>query len=222
MKYVMAYSGRRDPALLEEGVHRDTLSAECRAAALELMSGVAKGWEKIDLARWLTGPYARATRHCQAGERIIREGHGPLASSTIEELMTSTRTRVLAALEKAALSDGSLDFTKDVVDRGFVRRAWDTDGMEAWVPVDASRMRLIDRVRSLFVADYLNDPVSYGALYVCHRCENIVFDEAARRLGICGRHRISGIVARNDDDDNDNVYIGDLVMLPPPFAAKAK
>ena len=49
--------------MLEEGATRESVSAECRAAALEFMAGVASGWEKIDLAQWLTGPYAHAARH---------------------------------------------------------------------------------------------------------------------------------------------------------------
>ena len=208
MKYVMAFGGsRRSPARLEDGVTRASVADECRAAALEFMAGVAAGWQKIDLARWLAGSYAHATRHCQHGERTLVAGGSARAPasvdpSRIDELLTSTRGRMLAALERAALSDGALELADELIDRGFVRRAIDEDGMEVWIPVDGARMRLHDRVRALFVADYLNDPVAYRALYVCHRCESVVFDEGARQIGMCSAHRrLSGIVFRNDETD---------------------
>src|SRR5690606_27876075 len=116
-------------------------------------------------------------------------------SPRIDDLLTSTRGRMLAALEKAALSDGELEGAGELIDRGFVRRAIDEDGVAVWIPVDGARMRLHDRVRALFVADYLNDPVAYRSLYVCHRCEAVVFDEGAREIGMCSLHkRMSGIV----------------------------
>jgi hypothetical protein len=168
------------------------------------MAGVASGWEKMDLARWLTGPYAQATRHSQHGERTLVTSSEPAPSSVspqnIDLLLASTRSRMLAA-EKAALSDGALELADEVIDRGFVRRAIDEEGMEVWVPVDAARMRLLDRLRALFVADYLDDPITYRSLYVCHRCEAVVFDEGARQIGMCSAHRrMSGIIFRNEDE----------------------
>jgi hypothetical protein len=67
------------------------------------------------------------------------------------------------------------------------------------VPVDGARVRLRERVQSLFAADYLNAPYTYADLFVCHRCEAIVFDEHTKRVGICGAHRTSGTVPREAD-----------------------
>jgi hypothetical protein len=200
----MAFAGpRRGPALLEEGATRESVSAECREAALAFMAGVANGWEKLDLARWLVGPYARAARHCQHGERTRLAQGAPVDAGTIEELLTSTRGRLLAALETAALEDGSLDLAESAIECGHVRRAMDEDGTEVWIPVDGARMRLRDRLGALFVADYLNDPAAYGSLYVCHRCEAVVFDEGARQLGMCSAHRrMSGIVPKSEESSS--------------------
>lgn len=207
MKYVVAFGARRrGPALLEGGATRATVAAACRAAALDFMAGVAGGWTKIDLARWLTGPYAWATRHCRHGERtLVSDGSdaapSSLAPERIDALLASTRGRVLMALKKAALSGGVLELAEEVIDQGFVRRAVDEDAMEVWVPVDVSRMRLLDRVQALFVADHLDDPVAYRTLNVCRHCEAVVFDEGARSSGTCAAHRrMSGIVFRNDEE----------------------
>ena len=162
------------------------------------MSGVAAGWDKLDLALWLTGPYARATRHAKRGERVAGVSDADeIADETIESLVTRVRGQLIASLEKGALEYGTLEFTDDIVERGLVRKAVDADGRDAWIPVDAPRMRLRDRLQALFAADYLNAPYNYVELFVCHRCEAVVFDEQAKRRGLCGSHRLSGVVLRD-------------------------
>jgi hypothetical protein len=205
VKYVMAFGtgDRKNGRPLDDGSTRQTIAEDCREAALSFMAGVAAGWDKLDLALWLTGPYARATRHAKHGERVsaVHHHHGPheIASDTIEELVTHVRGQMIAALETAALEYGALDFANDVVERGLVRSVVDADGRDAWVPVDNARLRLRDRLKSLFAADYLNAPYAYTELFVCHRCEAVVFDERAKRVGICGAHRLSGMVQREGE-----------------------
>src|SRR5688500_479064 len=205
MEYVIAFGGRVR-TVLDEGATRESVAAECRDAALCFINGVAEGWDKLDLVLWLTGPYARTTRHCPRGERVTGlDDASEIADESIEFLVTRARSQLIASLETAALGEGTLDFAVDAMDRGLVRRALDIDGEVVWVPADNTRMRLKDRVRSLFAADYLNDPGAYAALYVCHRCENVVFDENAKRLGACQNHkRVSGIVARPGEQDGES------------------
>jgi hypothetical protein len=205
LEYVMAFSGR-GRTVLEEGSTRESVAAECREAALSFVNGVAAGWDKLDLVLWLTGPYARATRHVPRGERVAGlDEESDVADETIETLVTRTRSRIVASLETAALGDGTLEFAIEAMDRGMVRRQLDLDGDVVWVPADNTRMRLEDRVRSLFAADYLNDAAAYESLYVCHRCENVVLDENAKRLGACQNHkRVSGVVPRQVEPESDD------------------
>jgi hypothetical protein len=198
LEYVLTFTGAPK---LEAGATLETVTEECRLAALELMAGAAKGWDKLDLVLWLTGPYHRATRHVPRGERTSAhvDDDAEVEPEAIEELVVRVRQQLIASLEKAALDDGVLDFAEDAVMRGIVRKAKDEHGEEVWVPVDVARMRLRDRVRALFAADYLNAPDAYIELFVCHRCEAVVFDAGAKRLGICGAHkRISGMVPKEE------------------------
>ena len=200
MKYVMAFGtgDRTTRRRVDDGSTRETIAEECRAAALSFMTGVALGWDKLDLALWLTGDYARATRHTKHGERLatVAFGVGEIPEETIEKLVVHVRGQLLAALETAALEMGSLAFVEEMVQRGLVRQVTDGDGRDAWIPVDGARVRLRDRLQSLFTADYLNAPYTYAELFVCHRCEAVVFDVHAKQLGICGTHRMSGTVPR--------------------------
>jgi hypothetical protein len=194
----MAFTPGRGPARLEPGVTREEVASDARAAALELMAGAAGGWDKLDLVLWLTGAYHRATRHVPRGERVTSvDDSDEVETDAIEELVVRVRQQMLASLESAAISEGVLDFAEEAITRGLVRKSLTEEEDEVWVPVDGSRMRLRDRVRALFAADYLNAPEAYIELFVCHRCEAIVFDAGAKRLGLCGAHkRLSGVVPR--------------------------
>lgn len=208
LKYVMAFASgnSRTKRRVEDDATRESIAAECREAAVAFMTGVASGWDKLDLALWLTGPYARATRHAKRGERVasLCDPSRPdetveIADETIESLVTHVRGQVIASLEKAALELGALEFSSDCVERGLVRRVIDAEDRDAWIPVDAPRMRLRDRIQALFTADYLNAPYNYAELFVCHRCEAVVFDEQAKRRGLCASHRLSGVVLRDGE-----------------------
>jgi hypothetical protein len=200
VEYVKAFV-RRGPTTLPDDATTESVTEDCRFAALEFMSGVAAGWRKIDLVLWLTDAYARATRHVQRGERSVSLEPQEIPDTDIEELLVRVRAQLLASLETAVLSEGRLDFVPQAVDKGFVVRASTPDGEPVWVPVNGTRMRLRDRVESLFATDWLNDSESWSELFVCHRCEAVVFDQNAKELGVCASHkRISGIVTRDDDD----------------------
>ncbi|MBX3187410.1 MAG: hypothetical protein KF819_10365 [Labilithrix sp.] len=196
MEYVKAYNKGRGPERLDGDATRESVSLEAREAALAFMSGAASGWDKLDLALWLTGPYARATRHTMHGERFAVIGAEEIADETLVDLVEHARSRVLAELEEASLDCGALDFAAEAVERGHVKKATDVEGRPAWYPVDGARTTLEDRVKSLFVADYLNTPYAYAELFVCHRCRAVAFDDAAKTIGLCGAHRSSGIVPK--------------------------
>lgn len=209
LKYITAYSSSslRPMMVLPPGETSDAIADACRAAALSFVQGVTAGWDKSSLAMWLVGDYANATRHLRRPERVapMDNDEPSVDEGALEDLLTKSRTQLIAELEQAAL-DGNLACAQNAETRGLVRRASTDDGTPAWLPVDASRMRLRDRLRALLAADYLNRPADYLALYVCHRCENVVFDERAKRLGYCTSHaRDSGVVRKSERTERNSL-----------------
>jgi hypothetical protein len=200
----MAFAGGSGRAQrpLEGGATRESIAQDCRDAALGFMAGVAAGWDKRALALWLTGPYAQATRHARQGERVAEIAETEeVEPAAVDELLGHTHAQLMSSLERAGAEVGILDFSEGCIARGHVQKVVDAEGRPAWIPVDGARMRLRDRLRSLFTADYLNAPFSYAELFVCARCAAIVFDEHTKAEGICGIHRASDVVPRHRNED---------------------
>jgi hypothetical protein len=138
VRYLRIFAAARR-SRLEAGATRGSVSRDCREAALGFIAGVGRGWGKRDLALWLIGPYADATRHLAHGERTaLPNANSSRRMSTMEaridiaqrldEVMADTRTKLLAALVKAS-SRGTLDFACDLLEQGFVRAAEDDHGI---------------------------------------------------------------------------------------------
>ena len=183
---------------LPGGVTAGAIASACREAGLQFLEGVAGDWGKADLALWLAGPYRDATRFGAPIRGSTPPPPEPRMSAPgglgaqIDRIVRETRWHVLASLEGLALPDGRHRFVDRALAASQIVARKDSEGCAVWVPVDVPGMRLTARVESLFAADYLTRPSDYGTdLFVCHRCECVVFDREARRRGDCGGH-VSG------------------------------
>jgi hypothetical protein len=158
---------------------------------VEFLEGVARGWTKRDLAAWLSGPYRDAvTRLGPMDELRIPPSEGfDLRPSRLADVMESARLHTLTMLEELALPHGASDFVDEAITARMVTVVEDELETAMWLPVDLPRLRLRDRVRALFVADYLIAPHEYATqFFVCHRCEAPCFDEEAKWMGFCRKH----------------------------------
>jgi hypothetical protein len=183
---------------LEPGTLAAGVAAACRYAGTEFLRGVRAGWDARDLAAWLTGPYADATRHAPRGEHAARTDAAEPETARLRDVLGHARSSALAALEEACSSAGGLTFVREAIRAGAVVPAR-VEGGSCWIPVDLRGMHLAERVLSLFAVDLLLYPEDYsGALVICPLCEAVVYDPEARALGQCGAHRPSGLVHRID------------------------
>ncbi len=194
---------------LEEG-NPWLIATRSRAAALAFVNGVGRGWTKRDLVRWLVGAYHEAAVPLPGSERI---GFAPnmteIDAKRIDRLLFEVRDHALRSLE--GTPDGLVSLSVWAKTAGSVMRSRHGNGEMGYIPVDWPRMRLEDRVMSLFAVDALIRPRDYERrLSVCGRCGAVSFDDAARARGFCDLHpdRMrydSGILPRTDAETDAKV-----------------
>lgn len=170
------------------------LATACRHAYLRLVVGAHVGWGKVELARWLTGPYRELT--VRDGKREWSEpppsltvtNDTSLTDDRITGVLDGMRRDVIVVLRELMHPDGVSALTKLAFDGALVARAG-----QLVLPLARQRMTLVDRVLSLIAVDAVTRPEDFEhSLFVCERCEQPTFDVAARPRGVCRVH-VSGL-----------------------------
>jgi hypothetical protein len=177
----------------------EELASACRRAYMCLVVGAHVGWGKVELARWLVGPYRRLTVRDDAASSgpfivpsvSVNSDASNIADDRVTKLLEDMRTDVLLVLRELMAPEGLSAFTTLTFDTGLVARE---EGNV--VPHARARMSLVDRVLSLVAVDALTRPEDFEhSLFVCERCHQPVFDVASRPYGVCRVH-VSGVDAK--------------------------
>jgi hypothetical protein len=173
---------------LEAGVSVKDVADAARDAALGFAWGADRGWGRRELARWLVGPYARAVAVSQSARSGVRRAitERPLAEDTVKHLLRRSHAYLLDGLRSAATWRRDASFAREMIDEGFVVGVVDESSAIGYAPLDAFDMRLVDRVRSLFVADFLTRAADYDHFGVCETCGAATFDGTTSHAGYCG------------------------------------
>lgn len=150
-----------------------------QAAVLFVRDAAQAGWGRRELADWLVCHYGA----CAVGsDDSPRRSPFPPADdwsdpcpvhvdeSTISELVAAARMRTIALLEDLRDRDTGESIARSMIARGLVVAERDEHGAVAHVPVNGGRLRLAERIASLFVADYLNFPFDYWRGRVAAEC----------------------------------------------------
>jgi hypothetical protein len=173
---------------LERGTGIEDVADAARSAALGFAWGANRGWGRLELARWLVGPYARAVAVSHGARSGVRRAvtERPLAEDTVSHLLRRSHGYLLDGLRSAATWRRDASFAREMIDEGFVVGVVDESSAIGYAPLDAFDMRLVDRVRSHFVADFLTRPADYDRFSVCESCGAATFDAVESHEGICG------------------------------------
>lgn len=172
--------------LLSPGHRVKDIADACRSAALAFAWCAHRAWSRRELARWLVGPYASAiSQPHEARIRRVAADAGPLDEDFVSDLLVRAHGQVLEALRTVHDWKNDPCFARDMVDGGFVIGVIDETDAIGYAPVDVWNMRLVDRVRSLFVADYLTRPTDYETFVICEGCDGATFDGAESHRATC-------------------------------------
>jgi hypothetical protein len=167
-------------------VHRNDSDGRClpesapnmvRAAGCVFVKGTASGWSRRDLATWLLCHYAPAT--ARAGTVTAQRGlaFDAVDDMLLEEIVLDARNKTLRLLADLAFPSLAATRARDLIAQGSVTRVT-TEGSFFHAPVSLARLRLHERVESLFVADWLNFPSDYRSVELCRACGALGFARA--------------------------------------------
>jgi len=184
MKPTYSFLGRESSndsrlCALLPGIRVSDVADACRSAALGFAWSAHHGWGRRELARWLVGPYAQAaaaTRSLRTSGLRRAVTHRRLDETIVEDLLTAARAEIIEMLRGvwSWTDDGA--FVRARISEGLIAGIVDESSELGYAPIDNPNMRLVDRVRSLFVADYLTRPADYAAFAVCDDCDGATFD----------------------------------------------
>ncbi|MBX3207298.1 MAG: hypothetical protein KF764_19785 [Labilithrix sp.] len=172
-----------------------------RLAATEFVRGTTFGWGKRELAAWLVCHYAP----CLASDAVVHpDGAGPrstthsgplsttsahLDGDRVERLILEARSSVLRLLADLAWPSQAAVRARSAIAAGFVIETRAPRAESVWAPVGRKRMRLADRVASLFIADAIDNPHDYRGLSLCRACGEVGFGGDAAHEPSCERAR---------------------------------
>jgi hypothetical protein len=182
--------------VLTDGTRVRDVADACRSAALAF-AWSASLWGKRELAMWLVGPYARAVATANAmlspasGVRRAPRPAFPIPRGAIARLVESAHVELLDSLRRAWSWRYDAGFARDMIDAGVVAGIVDDESSIGYAPIDRPDMRLVDRARSLFLADYLTRPRDYESFAVCPGCGAATFDLGRSHEGECAAERIA-------------------------------
>lgn len=150
----------------------------CREAGVAFAEGTTGGWSARDLAGWLVDQYepATAATYTLVRRTKLPPGHRGVDSGALERIVLDTRARIFEMLASCTQTWAAESFPRDMVDGMLVVGVQDTTGAIGYAPVRYAEMRLVDRVASLFVADYLTRPSDYHTLVTCEECGDLAYD----------------------------------------------
>lgn len=169
-------------------------ASSVRQAAAEFVRGTTFGWGRRDLASWLVCQYSpclvsdaahAGTQHGCAASLSSASTH--LDDERVEQLILDARCSVLRLLSDLGWPSQAASLARDAIGAGHVIELRDGRDQLSWAPVGRSRMRLAERVASLFIADALNNPRDYRNVALCRYCGELGFSAKTPHPPWCER-----------------------------------
>lgn len=170
-------------------------ASSVRQAATEFVRGTTFGWGRRELATWLVCHYspclvtdATAKPDAQGACRAsLSAASSHLDDERVEQLILDARSSVLRLLSDLGWASQAANLARDAIGSGHVIEMRDPLGQLSWAPVGRTKMRLAERVSSLFIADALNNPRDYRNVTLCRYCGELGFSARTNHPSWCER-----------------------------------
>lgn len=188
-----------DLHFLPENVRTDDVVRRTRHAAEVFLTSATNEWGRGRLRSWLIVEYGMATEwtHDDDAASWI-SSFSRLDDASAKDLVDDARRRIATMLREEAKTwlERREELARATSARGLVTCVTDCNGREAYAPAARADLGLIERVASLFIADFLSHPDDYRALGSCSACGEVGLGGRVRHARACVRS--SGIRPMHD------------------------
>jgi hypothetical protein len=150
---------------LPEQVRIEDVARRTRHAILAFLSGSANGWGRTKLRSWLIVEYGMATEWTR--EDDVGPWLHPVAQMDdvrVQAAVEAARRRMTRLVAEASTAWAAPTFAGEMLDRGLITSVTDASGREAYAPASRVELSFLDRVTSLFIADFLVQPRDYAVV----------------------------------------------------------
>ena len=159
---------------LPEDVRVEDVMRRTRHAVHAFLGSAANGWGKTKLRSWLIVEYGMATEWTREDEvSPWLQPVARMADEQVREVVEDARRRMGRLLVDESSGWSTPGFAKEMIDRGLITGVIDSSGREACAPAARVQLSFLERVASLFIADYLAHPASFAHMTSCESCGEV-------------------------------------------------
>jgi hypothetical protein len=171
---------------LPDNVRVEDVVRRTRLAARAFRSSAAHGWGRTKLRSWLIVEYAMATEWTREDD-VSPWSHrdAPLDDDRAHDLVDGVRGRITRLLVDESDGWHAPGFAAAMIDRGLITAVTDASGREAYAPAARAELSFLERVASIFIADFLAHPADYENLSSCECCGELDVDGVVQHISAC-------------------------------------
>ena len=171
---------------LPDNVHVEDVARRTRLAARAFRTSAARGWGRTKLRSWLIIEYAMATEWSREDD-VSPWAHrdAPMNDERAHQLVDDVRARITRLLVDESAGWKTSGFAAAMIDRGLITCVTDASGREAYAPAARVELSFLERVASIFIADFLAHPEEYRNLSSCECCGELEVDGAVTHASEC-------------------------------------
>jgi hypothetical protein len=152
----------------------DDVRRRTRGALYAFLGSASNGWGRAKLRSWLIVEYGMATEWTREDE--VSPWLHPVArmdDDRVREVVEDARRRIGRLLVDESSGWTTPGFAQEMIDRGLITCVTDATGREAFAPAARVQLSFVERVASLFIADFLAQPSSFTNVTMCECCGEI-------------------------------------------------
>jgi hypothetical protein len=168
-----------DNVRVEDVVRRTQLAARAFRSSVN-------GWGRTKVRSWLIIEYAMATEWTREDDVSPWSHRGtPMDDERSREVADDARRRVARLLLEESGGWNTKTFAAAMIDRGLLTSVTDASGREAFAPAARVELSFVERVASIFIADFLAHPEDYRNLSSCECCGELAINGHATHVSEC-------------------------------------